>query len=133
MNKESPMTCRHSPGDPNCSSNQPRVVYRDPPGTPDKTRYEVLDAAQVETFLVLKVKYPNCEKCKFEGIKIMVFQDVTTIDALKWKEIDPHFRDPLQKWNHRAAPSPIARFPGNDDGWKDAIAYAQRKAGCRTT
>jgi hypothetical protein len=57
----------------------------------------------------------------------MVFLNVSELDALKWKEIDPHFRDE----KHRlatAAPSPAARFPGSDEGWLDAYAYARAKA-----
>ena len=69
--------------------------------------------------MVLKVKYPSCKNCSYEGIKVMVFLDTTALDALRWKRIDPHFKD--------KAPSPAARFPASDEGWNDALAYAANK------
>ena len=55
----------------------------------------------------------------------MVFLDVTELQALKWKKIDPHFRGP--KPLATEAPSPAARFPGSAAGWSDAINYARSK------
>jgi hypothetical protein len=55
----------------------------------------------------------------------MVFLNITEIQALKWKEIDPHFRD--DKNTVTAAPSPAARFPASPQGWSDAIEYARTK------
>jgi len=123
------MTCRHASGDPNCSSSK---NYRAPyearePATPDSGNYTIEDVARVGTHLVLKVKYPNCRECTYEGNKIMVFLDVSEADALRWRKIDPHFRDPKGVIASREAPSPVARFPGNAAGWCDAIAYAQGK------
>ena len=118
------MTCRHSPGDPNCSSNK----YTPPsPPTPDAENYSVVKAERIGSHLVLMVKYPNCARCKFEGNKIMVFLFVNELDALKWKKIDPHFRDSKAKVRETEAPSPAARFPGSDNGWADALAYAKCK------
>jgi hypothetical protein len=118
------MTCRHEPGDRSCSTQYPPAPVLPP--TPDKKNYTIEAAERVGNHLVLKVNYPNCSRCKFEGNKVMVFLNVTELDALKWKEIDPHFRDNKAKYL-RAAPSPAARFPGSDEGWKDAIAYATHK------
>ena len=118
------MICRHSPGDPNCSTNRP---YTPPmPATPDSANYEVLEAQVVGHFMVLQVRYPNCSNCAYEGTKTMVFSGVGFQDALKWKKIDPHFRGPSRASNE--APSPIARFPGNEEGWQDAMQYANMKA-----
>jgi len=82
----------------------------------------------------MKVKYPSCKKCDYEGNKVMVFLNVSEKDILKWKEIDPHFRAPVEDQyvksinrEPRKAPSPAARFPASDEGWKDAIEYAKRK------
>lgn len=94
------------------------------PVTPDSEKFEVTDVEVVGTSLVMKVKYPNCSSCSYEGNKIMVFRSTTPIDALKWKKIDPHFRDPKKLSNPREAPSPAARFPATTEGWKDAISYA---------
>lgn len=50
--------------------------------TPDAERFEIEDVVAVGSHLVLKVKYPNCERCSYEGTKIMVFLNCSTIDAL---------------------------------------------------
>jgi len=122
------MTCRHSAGDPNCSkSSSYRAPYQEPK-TPDKENYEILEVADVGGNLVLKVLYPNCSKCAYEGTKIMVFLGVTTLQALKWRIIDPHFGDPSTKLTPKHAPFPSARFPATQEGWADALAYARTKS-----
>ena len=119
------MICRHSPGDPNCGSGSYGRSYASAPATPDASNYTVEDIARCGSHLVLKVKYPNCSNCAFEGIKVMVFLNVTELEALRWRKIDPHFRG--SKAVKGEAPSPAARFPGTTDGWSDALAYAQGK------
>lgn len=135
------MTCRHSDGDSDCTSwpsklNRARTLAEswdkdDPykPTTPnDNRQFEIEDFFQQDRFLVLSVRYPSCEKCAFEGNKVMVFEGVTTQNVIFWTEIDPHFRDP-EEAQRNLAPSPIARFPGNAVGWTDAVTFAKRKAG----
>lgn len=79
--------------------------------------------------LVLKVEYPNCRLCSFEGRKVMVFLNTSPMAAIKWKEIDPHFRAASKAPpSDRCAPSPAARFPATPDGWCDAVSYARGKA-----
>lgn len=133
------MTCKHKSGDPACSSTvggyayeEARRSYDKTPTTPDSERYEVVDAAQVGPHLVLKVKYPNCRACSYEGTKVMVYLSVTTLDALKWRKIDPHFADKPSRTKHEA-PGPAARFPASAEGWADALAYAAHKARSTTT
>ena len=129
------MTCRHSANDPMCSSNQPRyitkekIVYRDKlvPITPDADNYTIQQIHREGPHLIVKAKYPNCAKCSYEGTKIMVFLNVSEADVIKWKKIDPHFRDPKKSRNLTEAPGPAARFPASPEGWKDAIAYVQYK------
>jgi hypothetical protein len=94
--------------------------------SPDPRNYEILDAAPVGAHLVVKAQYPSCKSCAFEGTKIMVFLNTTPLDALRWKQLDPHFR--ANAFSPGCAPSPAARFPGNPEGWADAIAYALGKA-----
>lgn len=132
------MICRHAPNDINCSSHKD---YTDPyptpkhvsptlsysVETPDSKNYSIELVERVGPHLVLKVKYPNCRNCSYEGNKIMVFLNVTELQALKWKEIDPHFRDPKLFVGATQAPSPSARFPGSSDGWIDAVSYARGK------
>jgi hypothetical protein len=140
------MTCRHAKGDPNCSSHPSNVAARvrdevaaerrdfeakraeAETKTPDAERYEIVDTVRVGPHLVAKVLYPNCKKCSYEGNKVMVWLNVTEADALRWRRIDPHFRDPGAQRSPREAPGPAARFPASDDGWHDALSYARTKA-----
>ena len=141
------MTCRHGPGDPNCSSNpngyaamenarrekerqveelkkiQDDIYAR----TPDREKFEIVDMQRVGPHVVLKVLYPNCAKCAYEGNKVMVFLNVTEGDIVRWRIIDPHFRNPSQARSPKEAPPPAARFPASKDGWADAVAYARGK------
>ena len=122
------MSCHHKPGDPECSSSAAYVRRQMATTTPDASNYEVEDVAQMGKHLVLKVKYPNCRSCAFEGSKVMVFLNTTSLQAMRWRRIDPHFRDPKLKLLPTDAPSPAARFPGDLNGWIDATTYARGKA-----
>lgn len=121
------MVCRHSPGDTTCSkyANYPKYPNTSSK-TPDPKNYSVLEVEEIGKALVMKVQYPNCERCSYEGTKVMVFLNTSLADAVKWKEIDPHFRDPSLK-HKTSAPSPSARFPASPEGWCDAISYARGK------
>lgn len=142
------MTCRHAPGDPNCSSNQHRY-YEDTDKVnrlekkikeleaelagqnPDNTRFEIEEIQEVGPHLVAKIKYPNCAKCSYEGVKIMVFLNVSLKDVIKWRIIDPHFKQVVHgsaAADPKRAPSPAARFPGSETGWDDAVNYAKGKS-----
>ncbi len=146
------MICHHTKNDPDCSgngggysrssSNSDEVdklkaqhaaelaALRST--TPDPSQYDIVDAAEVNGHLVLKVLYPNCAKCSFEGHKVMVFLECTSLQAMKWRNIDPHFRADVsgrfEGEMKRTAPSPAARFPATAEGWADAIKYAERKS-----
>lgn len=142
------MVCRHKAGDTSCSSHPDNVrlaqyeqeeasrqkIVEDEKRrklikdgtTPDASNYEILEAEQVGKHFVMKVLYPNCAMCAYEGVKIMVFLNVFAIDVLRWKKIDPHFRQSSTRMI-RDAPSPAARFPNSKDGWADAITYAKGK------
>jgi hypothetical protein len=138
------MTCRHNPHDPACTSYGSRLAdaedfitaraeaegKRSPaPATPDAERFAILKAEEVGSHLVLKVRYPNCSKCAFEGTKVMVFLNMRALWAMRWRVIDPHFRSEVgEKLNREKAPSPDARFPATAEGWNDAIAYAGGKS-----
>jgi hypothetical protein len=95
--------------------------------SPNPKNYEILDALPVGECLVLRVKYPSCTLCEYEGVKVMVFLKVSPLDALKWREIDPHFRPAPKIQEPTKAPSPAARFPGTMQGWIDAQQYAKSK------
>lgn len=71
---------------------------------PDPANFELLEAKQVNEFLILHVRYPNCTNLK--GEKILVYQNVTPFDLLKQKTLDPHFGE----FNVLGYKYPIARF-----------------------
>lgn len=127
------MTCRHAANDPACSSHpsnvaRSRQLIDDHEGrtSPNPSSYEIERVERVGLHLVLSVRYPNCAKCSYEGIKNLVFLNVTEMQVLRWRRIDPHFRDKPAAPGE--APSPAARFPASDEGWNDAIAYATMKS-----
>lgn len=95
--------------------------------TPDADKFEIEDVEQVGAHLVLRIRYPNCAKCAYEGLKTIVVTDVTYKEALKWRRCDPHFRALMA--NSRALapremPSPAARFPGSSEGFAHAKSWA---------
>jgi len=98
------------------------------PATPDSENYEIITFKRVKEHLVLKVRYPNCSNCSYEGDKVMVFLDVEEKDVIMWKKIDPHFMDHTQKTDNKQAPAPAARFPASTQGWSDAVTYANGRS-----
>jgi hypothetical protein len=88
---------------------------------PDNSDFEILDAVEGTSGLVLKVKYHSCPECSYEGTKILVYFNASIKDALKWRVIDPHFSDKPAETRH--APSPDVRFPASDSGWWRALGY----------
>ncbi len=133
------MTCHHGPHDRACHSYdsnlkraQDFIAEREKiegkAATPDAERFEVIEAEPIGPHLVLKVKYPSCKACAYEGEKVMVFLDADAAKALRWRRIDPHFDDPKAVRPSRVAPPPAARFPASADGWNDALDYARKKA-----
>src|SRR5207253_294350 len=45
--------------------------------TPDADKFEILAMERVGKHVIFKVQYPNCIKCSYEGIKILVYLNVT--------------------------------------------------------
>lgn len=96
--------------------------------------YHIEQVERVGVHLVMQVRYPTCQHRAFDGLKTMVFLDVSEADALRWRSIDPHFRVDAADHKHahpKDAPSPAARFPGTKEGWADALAYARGKGANR--
>lgn len=147
------MTCTHRPGDPNCGSHPDNVRRRTEQahaeriselksriaileaelaaGAHDASNYEILDADRTDRYLVVRVKYPSCRRCSYEGMKILVFRNVTEIDVMRWKVIDPHFRDPDEKDPPTHAPPPVARFPATMGGGRTPSTTPPRKRDVR--
>jgi hypothetical protein len=100
--------------------------------TPNPDDYVIERVQRLGPHLVLQVRYPSCKLCAYEGLKTLVILGVDEVAALRWRRIDPHFR--LRTKDHatahpKDAPSPSARFPGDAEGWADALAYANGKLG----
>jgi len=91
--------------------------------TPDSYQFVIEKICRKGPHLVIQARYPNCAKCSYEGTKTMAFLNVTELDVIRWKKIDPHFSDPKEKRAVDEAPSPAARFPASEKGWCDAIQY----------
>jgi hypothetical protein len=143
------MTCRHAPGDPDCSSTvgghawlaerraaeearERRFKEREEEllaRTPNPEEFEVAEVEEVGPHLVMMVQYSSCPKCSFDAKKVMVFFGADLKQAIRWRRIDPHFGDPAQETDDpKVAPPPRARFPADKVGWEDALEYARRKA-----
>jgi hypothetical protein len=145
------MTCHHKEGDPECEWRALRdrrkkaaeaKAERDADlvkenkelldalaaTRPDPSDFLPIDSEQIGPHLVFKAQFPSCAKCSYEGYKVLVYLNTSVKDALRWRELDPHFRpvDPLAPG--RAAPPPDARFPASPAGWADALEFARLKA-----
>lgn len=100
--------------------------------TPNPDRFAIDDIEQVGKHLVIKVEYQGCAGCSYDRRKVMVFLNATIKDEIRWRRIDPHFREPPPYSTKLPAvieaPGPAARFPATSVEWADAIAYARGKA-----
>jgi hypothetical protein len=91
--------------------------YNKPPTTidanPNPNNYEIIEHLESNGWLLIKIKYPDCKN--YEGIKILLFRNVTVMDLLKQKLIDPHFSE------NKEYKSPFARFEPTELGWEAAM------------
>lgn len=72
------------------------------PPLPDPNNYFIRTHEQIGMFLIVMVRYPNCTN--YEGLKILVYRNVTLEQLQKQKHLDPHFS------SNADFHSPIARF-----------------------
>ena len=93
-----------------CYTNSSPVAV---PPNPDPGKWTLLAVTHFPNAYVLRVRYTGCTN--YEGIKVMVYRGTFH----QPKVLDPHF----QPHTH----SPIARFPPTEEGWQDAVKYAQSK------
>ncbi len=125
------MTCKHPAGyhdnDYQTSQDNSQDNYNSYsiPETPDSKKYDIIEVIDSYLpYLILKIKYPNCKKCSYEGTKILVYENLTVKDLIYWREIDPHFSDSKIK-DKTKAPSPIARFPASTIGLNNARIFVE--------
>lgn len=136
------MTCRHSAGDPNCSSTRGIAPWGSTrffeeaarkeveARFPNPDTYKILKVEEVGSNVVLLVKYTkytSCPKCNFDANKVLVFEKTSLKDVVLWKRIDPHFAPRQEDRPAKNAPAPRARFPADEEGWADALHYAETK------
>lgn len=95
--------------------------------TPNPDEFDVLRVKAVLSCLVMEVQYTSCSKCSFDAKKILVFEDTKPEEAIPWRRIDPHFAERHPDGARRVAPPPRGRFPADDEGWEDAVAWAKVK------
>lgn len=84
---------------------------------PNPSWYQIVRYEQINDYLLVKIKYPNCTN--FEGDKILVFKGIDITALRKQRQIDPYFSD-KGIYHH-----PIARFVPTDEGWRMARKLAQ--------
>lgn len=84
---------------------------------PDPRNYKVVKLKESENYIVVMINYPDCTN--YEGNKVVVYKDITVIDLLNQKIIDPHFA------GKKEVLSPIARFVPTEEGWDMAIAFVE--------
>jgi hypothetical protein len=85
-------------------------------GNPDPTRFVVLKAVAVGTHTVARVHYPDARN--YEGVKVLVYRDVSPAELQAAGVLDPHFCD------HGGHASPFARFEPTSAGWSAALTCA---------
>lgn len=88
-----------------------------PQGNPDPSKWEIGYHKAIGKFLVVAIRYPDCNN--YEGKKILVYENVT-IDELKAQgKIDPHFSE------DKKYKSPFARFEPTDRGLMMAVSMCE--------
>lgn len=90
------------------------TVYKTLPN-PDPKNFKIKDFMEVGKYLVAKVHYPDATN--FEGLKVMVFEEMDIRKLINLSEIDPHFS--------KDKGAPIARFKPDDIGWQNAIMFCK--------
>lgn len=84
---------------------------------PDPSLWSVLDHLQIGVYLIVKIKYHNCTN--YEGVKILVYKDLTLQQLKNQVKIDPHFSE------NKFYASPVARFEPTTRGWQMAKSLCE--------
>ncbi len=87
------------------------------PPNPDPADFKIVNYRGVGRFVIATVQYPACTT--FEGLKILVYQDVTAAKLALQTHLDPHFCE------HRDHIAPVARFEPTYRGMRYAVAFCQ--------
>jgi hypothetical protein len=88
-----------------------------PSGNPDPNNYEIMLIEKIGKSLIMKIKYLDCKN--YEGVKILVYHNVSIKKLMNQKLIDPHFSD------NKKYISPMARFVPTDEGLNFARQFCK--------
>ena len=82
---------------------------------PDPTTYKILYVweSTFNNWLLIKIKYEGNQH--YEGIKLLLYKDITLEELIEQGSIDPHFSD------SKKYISPVARFEPTDFGLRMAL------------
>lgn len=106
-------------------NSAPDVVYveRQANGTvvpvkvnPDAGKFTRVHTYAAGDYIVATVNYPDATT--FGGNKVIVFEGLSLTDFYKLTQLDPHFIE---------GNSIVARFPGDEKGFKNAVTFVQQK------
>lgn len=97
--------------------------------SPDPTAYDLEDIRVVGSCVVVKVSFPNCSSCSYEGRKVLVYENTDALAVARWRKLDPHFRESGKNKDPKTAPPPAARFPASPEGWERAVEWAKTISG----
>jgi hypothetical protein len=82
---------------------------------PDPLVFNVIKAWESGRATAALISYPGCTN--YEGLKVCVFNGVTSDQIRSMDSLDPHFSE--------SEISPIARFRPTNEGWRLAIMLAE--------
>lgn len=99
-----------SPSPGYSSPPEPKKKKAKVDGNPDPDNWKIIKAKEYGKYLLLEMHYPDCTN--YEGKKILVFENVSLVDIVNQRQIDPHFFPANPKFK-----SPIARFEPTPRGW----------------
>lgn len=102
------------------SYQKTKTIYLPSRGNPQPDNWEIEDSLEVSEFLVVKIKYLDCKN--YEGMKILVYENMTLLRLIKQKLIDPHFSE------NKEYASPIARFEPTERGWRWAVNFCKQQS-----
>lgn len=88
---------------------------------PNPINFNIMSTVELEDtgYLIAIIEYPDCTN--FEGIKLLVFNNMTAEKLKSLPEIDPHFSE--------EANSPIARFKPDSAGHQAAYDFCAMMTG----
>lgn len=84
---------------------------------PNPKRFKIERTVQIGKFLIARIRYEDCTN--YEGVKILVFKDLTEVLLKSSTSIDPHFLEGTSDL------IPIARFAPSAKGMFMALAFAE--------